>query len=164
MEQDGTPLQRGDIVVYEKECYYYQPNGTACYLYTHPWDIGNVQLAAKTPSIKKVRKATRIEALAYRPVTDAKRKPLGTPSLSSPELAVAEDTIRDMMAKYDTPPAAADEDVIFEPLTENEMRLSALVGAAQQLIAELTAENKEYRRQIMFLRARLNIVTINVKE
>ena len=47
---------RGDLVVYQNDLYYFQPNGTSCYLYHRRSDIGQTHLAAFKPSLYSLRK------------------------------------------------------------------------------------------------------------
>jgi hypothetical protein len=45
---------RGEIVQYEGELFFFQPNGTFCYLYEHPHDIGIVARAKHTPRVSSI--------------------------------------------------------------------------------------------------------------
>lgn len=45
---------RGDIVQYAGKAYYFQPNGSTCYLYNHKEDIGKTELAVHTVARWKV--------------------------------------------------------------------------------------------------------------
>lgn len=50
-------LKRGDLVEYEGKHYYFQPNGTSCYLYERLEDVGNKDKKVRSPAKKSVRKA-----------------------------------------------------------------------------------------------------------
>jgi hypothetical protein len=52
-----TGPRRGDLVVYNNILYFFQPNGTSCYLYAKQEEVGKRSLALHTPTTKSVRKA-----------------------------------------------------------------------------------------------------------
>jgi hypothetical protein len=59
-ENNMTPMgpRKGDLVVHENSLYFFQPNGTSCYLYLKLENVGKSRLADKTASISSVEKAT----------------------------------------------------------------------------------------------------------
>ncbi len=59
-------LQRGDVVWYKNALYHCQPNGTACYLYDRPEDIGFPLRAIHIPACRSVEKATDEEAIEFK--------------------------------------------------------------------------------------------------
>ena len=50
-------LKLGDPVVYEGRVNYFQPNGSSCYLYDRPEDVGDKSKKRGSPSKTSVRKA-----------------------------------------------------------------------------------------------------------
>jgi hypothetical protein len=52
-------LRRGEIVDYDDNLYFCQPNGTFCYLYNHPHDIGILARAIHMVRVSDVSKVDR---------------------------------------------------------------------------------------------------------
>jgi hypothetical protein len=55
LSESGPMLARGDLVMYKDEPFFFQPNGTACYLYRREEDIGKKDLATYTAARTAVR-------------------------------------------------------------------------------------------------------------
>jgi len=55
----------GDLVSYKGGVFYFQPNGSSCYLYKNRDDIGNRDLAAYTPARRSIKKPTPAEIAAH---------------------------------------------------------------------------------------------------
>ena len=49
-------IVRGDLVLYKGQVYYYQPNGSNCYLYKNKQDIGNTSKKSYAPQKTSVTK------------------------------------------------------------------------------------------------------------
>jgi hypothetical protein len=58
---EAVPLRRGELVVYNGVLYFFQPNGTSCYLYAKLEEVGKRELARAAPNMKSVRKPTLAE-------------------------------------------------------------------------------------------------------
>jgi hypothetical protein len=58
--------RRGELVVYNGVLYFFQPNGTSCYLYVASEEVGKRELALHSPNMKSVRKATEAETMLVR--------------------------------------------------------------------------------------------------
>jgi hypothetical protein len=48
-------VARGDLVMYKDEPFFFQPNGTTCYLYRREEDVGNKELAVYAVTRTAVR-------------------------------------------------------------------------------------------------------------
>lgn len=55
VDSSAEPV-RGDLVSYEGNYYFFQPNGSSCYLYKRACDVGEKHLAEYSPTKAKVRK------------------------------------------------------------------------------------------------------------
>ena len=58
--------KRGDRVRYRNELYYFQPNGSACYLFTKEEDLGDISKAAYAPRRDQVTLLLPSELAEYR--------------------------------------------------------------------------------------------------
>ena len=54
----SADLKRGDAVVYNGHLYYFQPNGSSCFLYEKLEDVGKKEKKVFSPSKAKVQRAT----------------------------------------------------------------------------------------------------------
>lgn len=61
----ASKFKRGDIVSYKGELYFFQPNGTQCYLYEYYDEVGFWIMAKHKPSRKSVVKPDPIQAKEY---------------------------------------------------------------------------------------------------
>jgi hypothetical protein len=68
--------RRGELVVYNGVLYFFQPNGTSCYLYVASDEVGKRELALYSPNMKSVRKATEAETLLVRHLVPQPSAPL----------------------------------------------------------------------------------------
>lgn len=59
----GSVLIRGDLVDYGGKLYYYQPNGSSCYLYANEEDIGDASKKVCSPAKKFVKKCVSWDTL-----------------------------------------------------------------------------------------------------
>jgi hypothetical protein len=69
--------------VYNNVLYFFQPNGTSCYLYAKLEQVGNRSLVQHTPDIKSIRKATDDDVTAFY------AQPTGEPPLEARDLLAA---------------------------------------------------------------------------
>jgi len=63
----SRPDKRGDIVFYHGEAYYFQPNGTSCFLYDRIEVLGCPNKARWSPSRRMITKAPSETVVIYRP-------------------------------------------------------------------------------------------------
>jgi hypothetical protein len=58
-EKEGPPkFKRGEIVFYQNKLFYFQPNGSSCYLYEKLEDVGDTKKSAHAPSRHQVHELT----------------------------------------------------------------------------------------------------------
>lgn len=90
-------LKRGDVVKYDGQFYFFQPNGTSSYLYRYYEEIGSKGRAARRPPRWNVVKASPKEAEAYRrthlKVLDPSRRKLKVPQEAPPPEIVSDDVV-----------------------------------------------------------------------
>jgi hypothetical protein len=68
--------RRGELVVYNGVLYFFQPNGTSCYLYGKLDEVGKRELALHAPNMKSVRKPTVAETLLVSQLVPQPSSPL----------------------------------------------------------------------------------------
>jgi len=62
---NNEKLQRGERVLYNGKIYYFQPNGSSCYLYRRKKDVGIRDLAACTAAKTSVSRPVKRETAAF---------------------------------------------------------------------------------------------------
>lgn len=72
LRRDTSYPARGDVVVFKGNTFFFQPNGTACYLYATATDVGHTERAVHTAARTAIRAPTWREQLAFttRPMED----------------------------------------------------------------------------------------------
>lgn len=71
--------RRGELVVYKDVLYFFQPNGTSCYLYAKGEEVGKRELALHMPNMKSVRKPTLAETTLVQHLVSQPSAPLEEP-------------------------------------------------------------------------------------